>query len=185
MSVPLLWKVRWRDGTARSRRPTCAASARAGTPRRRRKSAASAVPAAWGRRHIWRTTESTLHCGGGAGGTCPICAGNFCASMTCWPKIRGRQQREGGPEIVILRGNGKGPVLTGVRISEGGGAAAGGGDRRRRASRSKTWSGDWWTSRTFLNSDEAHEVFLCWHLGEDTIDFWHEIADGYAGRRPL
>ncbi|MGH2558719.1 MAG: DUF2203 domain-containing protein [Thermomicrobiales bacterium] len=28
-------------------------------------------------------------------------------------------------------------------------------------------------------------VFLCWHLGEGPITFWHEIADGFAGRQPL
>ena len=28
-------------------------------------------------------------------------------------------------------------------------------------------------------------VLLCWHPGEDEIGFWHGIAEGYAGRRPL
>jgi hypothetical protein len=28
-------------------------------------------------------------------------------------------------------------------------------------------------------------VFLCWHSGEPTIEFWHGIKDGYAGRRPV
>ena len=37
----------------------------------------------------------------------------------------------------------------------------------------------------FLGGDTAHEVFLCWHLGEDTIAYWHEIEDGFAGRVPL
>ena len=28
-------------------------------------------------------------------------------------------------------------------------------------------------------------VFLCWKFGEPGIGFWHRIADGFAGRRPL
>ena len=34
----------------------------------------------------------------------------------------------------------------------------------------------------FLDGDADHEVFLCWRLGEDTIEYWHEIDDGFAGR---
>ncbi len=29
------------------------------------------------------------------------------------------------------------------------------------------------------------EVYLCWRLGEETISFWHRIADGFAGRQPV
>jgi hypothetical protein len=28
-------------------------------------------------------------------------------------------------------------------------------------------------------------VLLCWQLGEDEIEWWHRIEDGFAGRRPL
>ncbi|MGH2388562.1 MAG: DUF2203 domain-containing protein [Chloroflexota bacterium] len=28
-------------------------------------------------------------------------------------------------------------------------------------------------------------IFLCWQEGEETITSWHEVADGFAGRRPL
>ncbi|MBD3163348.1 MAG: DUF2203 family protein [Candidatus Eisenbacteria bacterium] len=28
-------------------------------------------------------------------------------------------------------------------------------------------------------------VFLCWRLGEEQIEYWHEIDGGYAGRRPI
>ena len=31
----------------------------------------------------------------------------------------------------------------------------------------------------------AEEVYLCWKLGESDIVFWHTIADGFAGRKPL
>jgi hypothetical protein len=28
-------------------------------------------------------------------------------------------------------------------------------------------------------------VLLCWKLGEDEIRFWHGVAEGFAGRKPL
>jgi hypothetical protein len=28
-------------------------------------------------------------------------------------------------------------------------------------------------------------VLLCWKLGEDAIEYWHTVEDGYAGRRAL
>jgi hypothetical protein len=28
-------------------------------------------------------------------------------------------------------------------------------------------------------------VLLCWKLGEDSIEYWHTVEDGFAGRRPL
>ena len=31
----------------------------------------------------------------------------------------------------------------------------------------------------------GQEVYLCWRLGEDEIEFWHGIPDGFAGRKPL
>jgi hypothetical protein len=31
----------------------------------------------------------------------------------------------------------------------------------------------------------GREVFLCWELDEDDIEFWHEIDGGYAGRERL
>ena len=32
---------------------------------------------------------------------------------------------------------------------------------------------------------EGREVFLCWELGEEDIDFWHDLEAGYAGRERL
>ena len=29
------------------------------------------------------------------------------------------------------------------------------------------------------------EVFLCWELGEEDIEFWHDLDTGYAGREKL
>jgi hypothetical protein len=31
----------------------------------------------------------------------------------------------------------------------------------------------------------GREVFLCWELDEDDIEFWHDIDAGYAGRERL
>ena len=31
----------------------------------------------------------------------------------------------------------------------------------------------------------GQEVYLCWMRGERDIEFWHSIADGFAGRRPV
>jgi hypothetical protein len=28
-------------------------------------------------------------------------------------------------------------------------------------------------------------VYLCWRYGEEDIQFWHEIDDGFAGRQPI
>lgn len=32
---------------------------------------------------------------------------------------------------------------------------------------------------------DDHEVYLCWRFGESDILYWHEIADGFAGRQSL
>lgn len=37
----------------------------------------------------------------------------------------------------------------------------------------------------FLGRHRGHDVCLCWKLGEDTIEFWHEIQTGFAGRQPI
>ena len=37
----------------------------------------------------------------------------------------------------------------------------------------------------WLAVHDGHEVYLCWKRGEPTIEWWHEINDGYAGRRPV
>jgi hypothetical protein len=28
-------------------------------------------------------------------------------------------------------------------------------------------------------------VYLCWRLGEEAVEHWHEIDAGFAGRQPL
>jgi hypothetical protein len=101
-------------------------------------------------------------------------------------EIRARQTEAGQATAVILRGNGKGPIIAQAV------------DDAQKQEAQKLIEGiaaegiqikDLQTGLIdfphFLAGDPDHEVFLCWHLGEDTIQFWHEIEDGYAGRRPI
>jgi hypothetical protein len=37
----------------------------------------------------------------------------------------------------------------------------------------------------FRSEIEGRQVYLCWKLGEPTIDWWHELDTGFAGRQPL
>ena len=32
---------------------------------------------------------------------------------------------------------------------------------------------------------EGREIYLCWLLGEEEIQTWHEVDAGFAGRQPL
>ncbi len=32
---------------------------------------------------------------------------------------------------------------------------------------------------------DGREVYLCWELGEESVDYWHELDGGYGGREPL
>jgi hypothetical protein len=32
---------------------------------------------------------------------------------------------------------------------------------------------------------DGAEVYLCWELGEDAVEFWHDLESGYRGRQPL
>jgi hypothetical protein len=99
-------------------------------------------------------------------------------------EIHARESREGIARTIILRGNGSGPIVTGA------------GPRKEEAQRLikeiaaegiqiKDLERGLVDFPHFLHGDPDHEVFLCWHLGEDTIEYWHEIEDGFAGRRPM
>jgi hypothetical protein len=98
--------------------------------------------------------------------------------------IRARQVREGVEEIVVTRGNGKGPILSGVgtqkeeaqRLVE---EIAGLGIQIKDLKRGLV------DFPHFLEGDQDHEVFLCWQLDEDTIEYWHEIEAGFAGRQRI
>ncbi len=37
----------------------------------------------------------------------------------------------------------------------------------------------------FLSRRQGKEVFLCWQYGEEDINYWHDIEEGFAGRQLL
>lgn len=37
----------------------------------------------------------------------------------------------------------------------------------------------------FRSMREGRIVYLCWKVGEPEIGFWHDLQEGYAGRRQL
>jgi hypothetical protein len=37
----------------------------------------------------------------------------------------------------------------------------------------------------FPGERDGRPVFLCWRLGEDRVEHWHEVESGYLGRKPL
>jgi hypothetical protein len=32
---------------------------------------------------------------------------------------------------------------------------------------------------------QGRVVYLCWRLGEEAIEYWHDVESGFAGREPL
>lgn len=99
-------------------------------------------------------------------------------------EARRAQSVNGAAQTVVMRGNGKGPILSGTgkskeeaqRLIEG---IAEEGIQIKDLERGLV------DFPHFLQGDSSHEVFLCWHLGEDTIGYWHEIEAGFGGRTPL
>src|SRR6266446_4005299 len=37
----------------------------------------------------------------------------------------------------------------------------------------------------FLSLRNGREIYLCWLLGEERINYWHYLDAGFAGRQPL
>lgn len=37
----------------------------------------------------------------------------------------------------------------------------------------------------FPSLREGQEVYLCWELGEDRVEHWHDLDSGYRSRRPI
>jgi|SRR5215471_20229238 len=37
----------------------------------------------------------------------------------------------------------------------------------------------------FLSLRNGREIYLCWRLGEERINYWHYLDTGFAGRQPL
>jgi hypothetical protein len=32
---------------------------------------------------------------------------------------------------------------------------------------------------------EGREVYLCWQLGEEAVEHWHDLESGFGGRQPI
>jgi hypothetical protein len=32
---------------------------------------------------------------------------------------------------------------------------------------------------------DGREIYLCWKVGEPSVSHWHEVAAGFAGRKPI
>jgi hypothetical protein len=32
---------------------------------------------------------------------------------------------------------------------------------------------------------EGEDVLLCWRVGEDAVESWHDLEEGFAGRKPI
>ena len=37
----------------------------------------------------------------------------------------------------------------------------------------------------FIGRHQGRDICLCWKLGEERINFWHELDAGYRGRQPV
>ena len=37
----------------------------------------------------------------------------------------------------------------------------------------------------FIGRHDGRDIYLCWHLGEERIESWHELHSGFSGRRPI
>ena len=37
----------------------------------------------------------------------------------------------------------------------------------------------------FPSKREGEPVLLCWRVGEDEVGYWHDLVEGFAGRRPI
>ena len=98
-------------------------------------------------------------------------------------EIRADESRTGPVQTIILRGNGLGPIITGAnrRKQEAQQLIQ---DIAREGIQIKDLEAGL-VDFPHLVGDPEREVFLCWKLGEDTIEFWHEIEDGFGGRKPL
>ena len=37
----------------------------------------------------------------------------------------------------------------------------------------------------FIGRHHGRDICLCWKLGEPSVEYWHEINTGFAGRQPV
>ena len=80
------------------------------------------------------------------------------------------------------------------RASSNGGGDGGAAGEAREAAREEL---GWFEARGIVVRDieqglidfpgrrEGREIYLCWRLGEEAVDFWHTPEAGFPGRQPL
>jgi hypothetical protein len=37
----------------------------------------------------------------------------------------------------------------------------------------------------FPSRSDGREIWLCWRLGEERVEYWHELHAGFSGRQPV
>jgi hypothetical protein len=37
----------------------------------------------------------------------------------------------------------------------------------------------------YLARHQGRDIYLCWKLGEERVNYWHELHSGFAGRQPV
>ena len=37
----------------------------------------------------------------------------------------------------------------------------------------------------FPTTLDGRWIYLCWHVGEERVEYWHDLSAGFAGRQPI
>ena len=37
----------------------------------------------------------------------------------------------------------------------------------------------------FFSMHEGREIYLCWRLGDESVDSWYDVEEGYEQRKPV
>jgi hypothetical protein len=84
-----------------------------------------------------------------------------------------------------------------VASSAGGNGGDAGASRWLASSRTAADELSWFRDRGIVVRDieqglidfpglrDGRQIYLCWRLGEDTVNFWHDRETGFPGRQPL
>jgi hypothetical protein len=86
---------------------------------------------------------------------------------------------------------------TSMASSAGGNGGDAGASRWLASSRTAADELSWFRDRAIVVRDieqglidfpglrGGRQIYLCWRLGEDAVNFWHDRETGFAGRQPL
>jgi hypothetical protein len=103
--------------------------------------------------------------------------------------LRARLQELQGEQrevVKIIAGNGSGYAVSEARTEEFSAAAAELESCLERLASLEVQVKDVDTGLVdFPSIRDGEEVLLCWRVGEDAVEWWHGLDDGYAARRPI